>query len=99
MTGVQTCALPISMANILDEPLLPADERPTLDIQDIMALLPHRYPFLLVDRVEWSRASRRSAIGYKGITYNEEYFQGHFPKMPVMPGFFRSKQWRKPLVL
>ena len=59
------------MANILDEPLLPADERPTLDINDIMGLLPHRYPFLLVDRVEWSRASRRSAIGYKGITYNE----------------------------
>ena len=74
------------MADILDEPLLPPEERPSLDIQDIMELLPHRYPFLLVDRVEWSRASKRSAIGYKGITYNEEYFQGHFPKMPVMPG-------------
>ena len=45
------------MADILDEPLLPPEERPSLDIQDIMELLPHRYPFLLVDRVEWSRAS------------------------------------------
>ena len=54
------------MADILDEPLLPPEERPSLDIQDIMELLPHRYPFLLVDRVEWSRASKRSAIGYKG---------------------------------
>ena len=74
------------MADILDEPLLPPEERPSLDIQDIMELLPHRYPFLLVDRVEWSRASKRSAIGYKGITYNERVLPGTFRKMPVMPG-------------
>mgnify|MGYP003343784369 CR=1 FL=1 len=73
------------MADILDEPLLPPEERPSLDIQDIMELLPHRYPFLLVDRViEFRGDNELSAI--KNCTINEEYFQGHYPGQPIMPG-------------
>jgi len=57
----------------------------TLDIQEILDLLPHRYPFLLVDRVvEFERAKRLVAI--KNVTVNEPFFQGHFPGYPIMPG-------------
>ncbi len=57
----------------------------TLDIQEILDLLPHRYPFLLVDRVvEFERAKRLVAI--KNVTINEPFFQGHFPGYPIMPG-------------
>jgi 3-hydroxyacyl-[acyl-carrier-protein] dehydratase len=57
----------------------------TLDIQDILDLLPHRYPFLLVDRiVEFEPAKRLVAI--KNVTMNEPFFQGHFPGYPIMPG-------------
>lgn len=56
-----------------------------LDILQIQALLPHRYPFLLVDKVvECERGVRLLAI--KNVTYNEAFFQGHFPQKPVMPG-------------
>lgn len=55
------------------------------DIQDIMRLLPHRYPFLLVDRIIDIDADR-SAVGVKNVTANEPHFLGHFPEMPVMPG-------------
>jgi 3-hydroxyacyl-[acyl-carrier-protein] dehydratase len=56
-----------------------------LNVHDIMAMIPHRYPILLVDRIldykvnEW-------AIGLKNVTYNEPHFQGHFPSQAVMPG-------------
>ncbi len=57
----------------------------TFDIQEIMDLLPHRYPFLLIDRViEFERAKRLVAI--KNVTVNEPCFQGHFPDHPIMPG-------------
>ena len=57
----------------------------TLDIQEILDLLPHRYPFLLIDRVvEFERAKRLVAI--KNVTINEPFFQGHFPGYPIMPG-------------
>ena len=57
----------------------------TLDINQIMAILPHRYPFLLIDRViEIQRKQRIVAI--KNVTVNEPFFQGHFPGFPIMPG-------------
>ena len=57
----------------------------TLDIQEIQGLLPHRFPFLLIDRiVEFEPAKRLVAI--KNVTANEPFFQGHFPGYPIMPG-------------
>jgi 3-hydroxyacyl-[acyl-carrier-protein] dehydratase len=57
----------------------------TFDIQEILDLLPHRYPFLLIDRiVEFEPAKRLVAI--KNVTINEPFFQGHFPGYPIMPG-------------
>ncbi len=55
------------------------------DIARIMQALPHRYPFLLVDRVT-EFESGKSLRGYKNVTFNEPFFQGHFPDYPIMPG-------------
>ena len=57
----------------------------TIDIHRIVEMIPHRYPFLLVDRVE-DVVTGESAIGVKNVTINEPFFQGHFPNRPVMPG-------------
>jgi len=57
----------------------------TLDIKEIVRLLPHRYPFLLVDRILGGEKSK-SMIGLKNVSMNEPYFQGHFPSDPIMPG-------------
>lgn len=56
-----------------------------LDIQQIKEIIPHRYPFLLIDQVEEIVEGER-AVGYKNVTMNEPFFQGHFPDYPVMPG-------------
>jgi len=56
-----------------------------IDIRGIMDLLPHRYPMLLVDRIE-EFTRREYIVGLKNVTINEEFFQGHFPGRPVMPG-------------
>jgi 3-hydroxyacyl-[acyl-carrier-protein] dehydratase len=62
-----------------------AAARTTLDINEIQRILPHRYPFLLIDRViDLTRRERIVAI--KNVTINEPYFQGHFPNLPIMPG-------------
>ena len=55
------------------------------DIKRIMQLLPHRYPFLLLDRII-EMNGEDSAIGIKNVTFNEPFFQGHFPGSPIMPG-------------
>ncbi|MCT8998458.1 3-hydroxyacyl-ACP dehydratase FabZ [Chelativorans intermedius] len=57
----------------------------SLDIQKLLQLLPHRYPFLLVDRIVDVDADN-SAVGIKNVTVNEPHFMGHFPGQPVMPG-------------
>ncbi len=57
----------------------------SMDILAILERLPHRYPFLLIDRVTELEAGKR-IVGYKNVTMNEPFFQGHFPKYPVMPG-------------
>lgn len=56
-----------------------------VDIHRVLEILPHRYPFLLIDRVlDWTKDQKLTAI--KNVTINEPFFQGHFPKHPVMPG-------------
>lgn len=56
-----------------------------LDIHEIRNHLPHRYPFLLIDRVV-SAVPNERLVAYKNVTYNEPFFEGHFPNRPVMPG-------------
>ncbi|MCM1004560.1 MAG: 3-hydroxyacyl-ACP dehydratase FabZ, partial [Candidatus Gastranaerophilales bacterium] len=57
----------------------------TYDVMQLMDMIPHRYPFLLVDRIT-ECVPGKYAKGYKNLTMNEEFFQGHFPGNPVMPG-------------
>lgn len=64
----------------------PVTDTPTdIDITEILARIPHRYPFLLVDRAEEYKPNQ-SIVGVKCVTFNEPFFQGHFPEYPVMPG-------------
>lgn len=56
-----------------------------MNINEIMRYLPHRYPFLLVDRI-LSYEANKSLTAIKNVTYNEPFFQGHFPEQPIMPG-------------
>ena len=57
----------------------------TFDTMQIMDMIPHRYPFLLVDRITECVPSQYSK-GYKNVSFNEPFFQGHFPENPIMPG-------------
>ncbi len=71
---------------MMTESNFPTDNKPELpmNIQTIREYLPHRYPFLLVDRVV--EITDNSIVGYKNVSINEEFFQGHFPEYPIMPG-------------
>lgn len=77
------------------------DEKLNMDIIEIMEMLPHRYPFLLVDRIT-ECVPGKYVKGYKNLTMNETFFQGHFPGMPIMPGVLQIEamaQCSAPLIL
>ncbi|MGB0166823.1 MAG: 3-hydroxyacyl-ACP dehydratase FabZ, partial [Luteibaculum sp.] len=65
-------------------PAVDLDAEPVYDINAIEKMLPHRFPFLLVDRI--TEVTEDSITGFKNVTMNEPFFQGHFPSNPVMPG-------------
>jgi 3-hydroxyacyl-[acyl-carrier-protein] dehydratase len=64
---------------------VPVAEPARLDLQDILKVLPHRYPFLLIDRVVELQRTKR-IVALKNVTINEPFFMGHFPTYPIMPG-------------
>ncbi len=57
-----------------------------MDVNEILEILPHRYPFMLVDRIVEMNIEEKTIVGYKNLTFNEPFFQGHFPGEPIMPG-------------
>ena len=57
-----------------------------MEVEDILEILPHRYPFMLVDRIIEHLPEENRIVGLKNLTFNETFFQGHFPGNPVMPG-------------
>ena len=57
-----------------------------MDVNEILGMLPHRYPFMLVDRITEMDLENQRISGYKNLTFNEPFFQGHFPSEPIMPG-------------
>lgn len=59
---------------------------PILNIKQISKILPHRYPFLLVDKIIELNLEENRIVGVKNVTMNEQFFQGHFPEVPIMPG-------------
>jgi len=73
-----------SFAPPMDAPAAPAVAEGSMDVNDIMKLLPHRYPFLLVDKVLKVEANKITAL--KNVTINEPFFEGHYPGFPIMPG-------------
>jgi 3-hydroxyacyl-[acyl-carrier-protein] dehydratase len=72
-----------SLTDQVETPTAPAST--LLDINQIMAILPHRYPFLLIDRVTEIERKQR-IVAWKNVTINEPFFAGHFPSFPIMPG-------------
>lgn len=68
-----------SQNHLLDRPSL-------IDIKAIREILPHRYPFLLIDKIVEMDLEKGSILGQKNVSMNEQFFQGHFPDVPIMPG-------------
>ncbi len=66
--------------------LKPSKPEIVLDVKAIAKILPHRYPFLLVDRIVEIDLENNTIVGLKNMTMNEQFFQGHFPDVPIMPG-------------
>jgi 3-hydroxyacyl-[acyl-carrier-protein] dehydratase len=67
-----------------EQPRKPSEVAP-IDVMRIMEMIPHRYPFLLIDRIVELEIDK-SVVGIKNVTINESFFQGHFPRQPIMPG-------------
>jgi 3-hydroxyacyl-[acyl-carrier-protein] dehydratase len=65
--------------DVTDQPII-------LNVKAISKILPHHYPFLLVDRITYMNLEENVIIGQKNVTVNEQFFQGHFPGVPIMPG-------------
>jgi len=63
-----------------------SDPNKVLNVKDIVKILPHRYPFLLVDKILEIDLEKGTIVGQKNLTINEAFFQGHFPDAPIMPG-------------
>ncbi|MDR1926967.1 MAG: 3-hydroxyacyl-ACP dehydratase FabZ, partial [Endomicrobium sp.] len=57
-----------------------------LNLEEVLKYIPHRYPFLMIDKVKMNSADPTKAVGYKCVSGNESFFQGHFPNAPIMPG-------------
>ncbi len=70
---------------MVEEELAPGTPMPDLDVTDVMRIIPHRFPMLMLDGVTGLRAFER-AVGIKNVTINEPFFGGHFPGDPIMPG-------------
>jgi 3-hydroxyacyl-[acyl-carrier-protein] dehydratase len=84
LTDVHTPTTPVTEESDQVGVNLPSPKT-VFDVEDIHRLLPHRYPFSLVDRIiEYTPGER--AVGIKNVTFNEPHFQGHFPGRPIMPG-------------
>lgn len=75
----------MSATGTLEAPPVANEVLPPLSVEEIMNYIPHRYPFLLVDRVT-EHVRGQYIKGYKNVTINEPFFQGHFPGRPIMPG-------------
>ncbi|MCZ4282033.1 3-hydroxyacyl-ACP dehydratase FabZ [Kiloniella laminariae] len=69
----------------MSEEAVTAEEGRSVGILEIKEMIPHRYPFLLIDRVD-NILKDQSAVGLKNVTINEPFFEGHFPRQPIMPG-------------
>ncbi len=74
------------LKKLQEEKRNPLKEKPVLNIDQILDIIPHRYPFLLVDKIIHCDTKEKKIIGIKNVTINEPFFQGHFPNKPIMPG-------------